>query len=69
MEANVINTIVLPVALVALVVALVVAVIYLIKILKNANTMLSDTQVHLNPMMANVKEMTDSAKPAVALIP
>ena len=68
MQINDILNIALPIVLIVVGIALVVFIIELIKIVKVARVTLTDTKTHLDPMMANFEEMTESIKPAVAKV-
>ena len=65
MDIYAVLNIILPIVLIAIGIALVVFIIELIKMVKVTRGMVSDMKVQLDPTMANIKEMTDSLKPAV----
>lgn len=68
METNFIMDVVWPVVLVCIGIAVVVLLVVLIRFVLAAQKKLGDTMEKVDPMLDNVRDMTDSVKPAVAKV-
>lgn len=66
MDIYAVLNVLLPIVLIAIGIALVVFIVELIKMVKVTRTTITDVKVHLDPTMANIEEITESIKPAVA---
>lgn len=68
MDINGVLNIILPIVFIAVGVALVVFVIELIKMVKNANATIADIKKQVDPLLANVENITNDIKPAIAKV-
>lgn len=68
MDIGSVFNILVPAAFTIVGIALIVFIVVLIKMLKNVNTMITDLKKQVDPMMENVKVMTDEIVPVVSKI-